>query len=484
MSNNDEKPSIDLEVTLEAESAASAEVTLEAAADEWRTDALVAAQAGKPDAPLDAVAPEVTLPLAEDELRAAAEAVEQALAPVTLITDPFGLKNLEISEAQDSPEAIDEDLEEIDLEEDEEEDAEGTLEASEVPSPESAAPQLERLATELKAEEVRQEQEAAQLAVEVPEVDPAIELARQIAEDEALAKAEAEAKAAADAADAELQAALPREPKEGEDGELDLAEVESCLEALLFMTDKPLTLDKLRELLGPEFAPYIFQEAMTRLRDRYKTANHGIELANIAGGFQFRTKTARAPLARKLAKVTTQKLSSGAMETLSIVAYRQPVMKDDIDKIRGVDSSYFVRGLMDRRLLRISGRSELPGRPMLYSTSNEFLELFGLKDLSELPPLAELEQMVPKSQAGDEDPNVKRLRTMVGEMNSDVSVSLKYDPREDDRILREIKETVAAIPSSTPYLDEQRELEKQAAEGLLPPAEQPVAPELPLPTAE
>jgi segregation and condensation protein B len=155
------------------------------------------------------------------------------------------------------------------------------------------------------------------------------------------------------------------------------------------------------------------------------------------------------------------------METLAIVAYRQPVMKEEIDKIRGVDSSYFIRGLMDRKLIAITGRSELVGRPMLYSTTETFLELFGLKDLAAMPPLRELESMVPTSQSDrpdgeDADPRVREMRKLVSQMKSDTSTSLIYDPREDEKLLAEIRERVQAIPTSTAYLDEQKALEKQA----------------------
>ena len=186
-------------------------------------------------------------------------------------------------------------------------------------------------------------------------------------------------------------------------------------------------------------------------------------IVEVAGGFQFRTKPGRANLARKLAKVQTQKLSSGAMETLAIVAYKQPVLKEDIDKVRGVDSSHFIRGLMDKKLIAISGRSDLPGRPMLYTTTQAFLELFGLKDLSSMPPLAELEQMVPTSQSDrSEDPRVLKMRTLVAEMNSD-KTRLDYNPREDEVILKDIRDRVSQIPTSTPYLDEQKAIEKAVA---------------------
>jgi segregation and condensation protein B len=146
------------------------------------------------------------------------------------------------------------------------------------------------------------------------------------------------------------------------------------------------------------------------------------------------------------------------MESLAIVAYKQPVLKDDIDKIRGVDSSHFIRGLLDKKLIKIAGRSELPGRPMLYATSTEFLEVFGLKSLEALPPLKELESMVPGSQSGnpdDGDPRVKKMRELVASMNADHSVNLLYDPKEDEKFLTDIRERVKSIEIVTPTLQAQ-----------------------------
>jgi len=229
-------------------------------------------------------------------------------------------------------------------------------------------------------------------------------------------------------------------------------------------------LTKLQEMLGPELPHSLFQEAITALRDNYGATRHGIEIIEVAGGLQFRTKAGRAPLARKLAKVQTQRLSSGAMETLAIIAYKQPAMKEDVDQIRGVDSSYFVRQLLDKKLIQISGRSELPGRPMVYSTTDDFLQLFGLKDVSSLPSLRELEQMIPGSQSDRPedpdygDPRIREMRRLVDQMKSDTSTLLNYDPREDEKILKDIRERVQSIPTSTPYLEEQKALEKQALE--------------------
>lgn len=297
---------------------------------------------------------------------------------------------------------------------------------------------------------------------EPPAENPEAELARQIREDEALA---AQEKAEADNPELseEFRAALPRVD---ENGELDQAELQSCLEAVLFMADKPLTLAKLRELIGEQFPKDAFVQALTAIRGRYASVHHGFELVEVAGGYQYRTKVGRAPLARKLARVQVQRLSRGAMETLTLIAYKQPCLKEDVDQIRGVDSAHFIRGLLDRGLIEMAGRSELPGRPILYRTTDLFLQVFGLKDLGALPPLQEIEAMIPSSEnlsdddgLGDVDPKVRQMRKLVSQMNSDPE-RIEYDHRSDEAFLAEIRERVKAIPVSTPYIDELKAIEK------------------------
>jgi segregation and condensation protein B len=429
---------------------------------------------------------------------------------VSFIEEPFGIRTLEISEAQQSSEELDldkdldKDFEDAiasdaasDAEKDEdssvaaagsdettEEDAGETSEESDadeeiaeldedvapkLASPEESDVHLENLALAID-KQTRELEAQAQAASAETEEQNAAELARQIAEDEQLAAQMAREAAEAEEAletDPELLAALPKEPQPDEQGKLDLSELESCVETLLFMVDKPVSAKKLQEWLGPDFKEGLFEQALQGLKDRYQSPAHGIELVEVSNGWQLRTKPGRAALAKKLSKIQTQRLSTGGMETLAIIAYRQPAMKEEIDKIRGVDSSYFVRGLLDKKLIAITGRSELPGRPMLYSTTDHFLELFGLKDLSALPSLRELEQMVPASQSknpADEDPRIKEMRRLVDKMKMDTSTQLLYDPKEDEQILTEIRERVKAIPTSTPYLDEQKALEKAAKE--------------------
>jgi segregation and condensation protein B len=265
--------------------------------------------------------------------------------------------------------------------------------------------------------------------------------------------------------DAALKAALP---KADADGNFDLDDLQSCIDTLLFYSDRPLSLKRMKEMLElSEASDEPLLEAIALLKESYQTSSRGFEIAEIAGGYQFRTKVSKAPLLRKLAKVQIQRLSRGAMETLTIVSYKQPCTKDDIDQVRGVDSSHFIRTLLDRKLIEVSGRSEAAGRPMIYSTTDTFLEVFGLMDLKGLPPLREIEAMVPQMAAaeeGAEDPRVLQMRKMVNQMKTE-SNHLDYDAREDERILQEIRERVKSIDITTPYLARQKELADQGIVG-------------------
>jgi hypothetical protein len=113
--------------------------------------------------------------------------------------------------------------------------------------------------------------------------------------------------------------------------------------------------------------------------------------------------------------------------------------------------------LLEKKLIQITGRSELPGRPMLYATTQEFLQLFGIKDLHALPSLREIEQMVPHSESDhpqeDKDPRVREMRKLVAQMKSNTQDQLQYDPKEDERILQEMRERIRTIPTSSPTLD-------------------------------
>ena len=163
-----------------------------------------------------------------------------------------------------------------------------------------------------------------------------------------------------------------------------------AIETIIFMSEKPISLSKIKNLIDHEIPDETLQMAINRLKEEYQQNHHGIFIREVAEGHQFATRQNHAKFVKNLYKASTLVLTPSALEVLAIIAYRQPISRVEIDKIRSVDSSHLVRGLMDKKLIRISGRSEEAGRPVLFSTTNEFLETFSLKNLSDLPPEREL----------------------------------------------------------------------------------------------
>jgi len=166
-------------------------------------------------------------------------------------------------------------------------------------------------------------------------------------------------------------------------------ELKHIIEGLIFAAQGPLSAAKLAELL-PEHDAAQIEAALEALAADYQ--GRGIELRRVAGGFQFRTAAELAGAVARL-RGQTLRLSQAALETLAVVAYRQPVTRAQIEAVRGVDCSHLLRALLKRRLLRIAGRKDVPGRPPLYATTKTFLEVFDLEDLSHLPSLAEGEAL-------------------------------------------------------------------------------------------
>jgi segregation and condensation protein B len=167
----------------------------------------------------------------------------------------------------------------------------------------------------------------------------------------------------------------------------------AAIEALLFASDQPLPLSLLTESL--EADPSDVSEALVALGAAYAARGAGVELREIAGGWQFVTTPEQADwVGRMLRGKRRMRLSRAALETLAIIAYKQPVTKSEIESIRGVDASAVLATLLERNLVTIRGRSKVVGRPLLYGTTQEFLQYFGLRDLSELPRPEELKALV------------------------------------------------------------------------------------------
>jgi segregation and condensation protein B len=162
----------------------------------------------------------------------------------------------------------------------------------------------------------------------------------------------------------------------------------SRVEAILFNTDRPITEHRMSEVLGltGKAAAKSIIEAIRELNAHYESASRTFRAERLAGGWQLLTLPAFGPVLNRMnAERQQSKLSQPALETLAIIAYRQPIMRAEIEAIRGVASGEVLRGLMERRLVKITGRAEELGRPMLYGTTTEFLKVFGLASLDDLP---------------------------------------------------------------------------------------------------
>jgi segregation and condensation protein B len=162
------------------------------------------------------------------------------------------------------------------------------------------------------------------------------------------------------------------------------------LESLLFVADAPLTMERLKAIVMEAEAKEI-RQALEELQQEYQQRQGGFDLREVAGGYQFRSRNIYNEWITRLIAPTPLRLSKAALETLAIIAYKQPVIRSDVEHIRGVDCGGVLRVLLERHLIRVLGRKEIPGRPLIYATTKKFLEVFDLKNLGDLPSPKEIE---------------------------------------------------------------------------------------------
>ncbi len=178
-------------------------------------------------------------------------------------------------------------------------------------------------------------------------------------------------------------------------------ELKPIVEALFFVSGDPLPVDRLRDIVKGVDKKRILV-VIEALQGEYDQANRGIHLAEVAGGYQLVTRPEMAPWIKEMEKIrTASRLSRPGLETLAIVAYKQPVTRGEIEMVRGVDAAGVLKTLMERKLIKIVGRKEAPGRPMMYGTTRQFLEYFGLASLSGLPTLKEFSEVAEATGEGE-----------------------------------------------------------------------------------
>lgn len=188
------------------------------------------------------------------------------------------------------------------------------------------------------------------------------------------------------------QESRPAEP-------VDLSRAASILESLLLVSEHPLSLEKAGHLMG-NLTRTSVREVVAILQAKYPADSSGVVLEEVAKGIQFRTNPANQEYVRQLFDIRPARFSRAALETLSIVAYKQPVTRLEVEQIRGVDCAGALKTLMERRLVKVVGKKDVIGRPFLFGTSREFLEVFGLGSLSDLPSMHDIEEFLTAATGG------------------------------------------------------------------------------------
>jgi len=168
-----------------------------------------------------------------------------------------------------------------------------------------------------------------------------------------------------------------------------MEDIQNIIESLLLVAEEPLTIDRIKNILIEPGRKEI-QNALTELSAEYEARKGGFLLREVAGGYQIRTRPEYREWIKRLIHSKPLRLSKAALETLAIIAYKQPIIRSDIEHIRGVSCGGILRMLFERKLIRILGRKEIPGRPIIYATTKQFLETFDLKDLKDLPTPEEI----------------------------------------------------------------------------------------------
>ena len=209
-------------------------------------------------------------------------------------------------------------------------------------------------------------------------------------------------------------------------------DLKNIIECLLFAADEPLTIDRLKNIITGAETKAI-RMMLDELEADYEARQGGFFLKEVADGYQIRTRPDYKEYIRRLLKPKPQRLSKAALETLAIIAYKQPVIRSDIEHIRGVDCGGVLRVLLERQFIRVLGRKDIPGRPLIYATTKRFLEVFDLKNLKDLPSPKEIEEfgsaLAEEMEAADREEAADEISTENIEKTDTSSIPLEAEPK-------------------------------------------------------
>lgn len=237
---------------------------------------------------------------------------------------------------------------------------------------------------------------------------------------------------------------------------------ESIIESILFATDKPVSVNAIKLVFkGTNVKGDKIRRILDKLAVDYASGNRGIQLEEVPGGYQLRTKIDNMNFLKRTLKVRPFKLSGPALEVLAIVAYKQPLIKHEIDEIRGVESGHLLRALMEKGIVTFAGKSDLPGKPMQYVTTKKFLEIFGLRNLKELPTLSQIDELLPEGIHEDDDIKNTKLSSITDSMSESVEVG-SYSQGEDE--LMKLTEQLDEISTSSDFFEQEKQRQKEKKE--------------------
>lgn len=231
-------------------------------------------------------------------------------------------------------------------------------------------------------------------------------------------------------------------------------QIESIIESILFASDRPVSFASIQQVFkGTTVKKDKIRRALDALAVEYAGGRRGVTLEEVTGGYQVRTKVDNMNFLKRTVKTRAFKLSGPALETLAIVAYKQPVVKMEIDQIRGVESGHLLRALMEKGLVNFEGKAEnLPGKPMQYGTTRRFLEIFGLRNLKELPTLSQIDELLPEGIG--EEAEEKPTLAMVGDSLAAEVKDISYSQGEEE--LGMIEEQLTSISTSSEFFEQEK----------------------------
>ena len=238
---------------------------------------------------------------------------------------------------------------------------------------------------------------------------------------------------------------------------------QSILESFLFLADKPVSMARLEEVFAATHIdrPRIMQ-LIEKLQLRYADACSGLSLEEVAGGYQIRTRVDNNQYILNGHKKRPVRLSQAALEVLAIVAYKQPIVKSQIDEIRGVDSGHLLRALMEKGLVKFGEKSDLPGRPMYYETTRKFLEFMSLRHLKELPTLAQIEELIPEGM----DHEVPDRQPELEIISEHMATPLRYTYSEGEEELQSISIDLEHISTTTDFFEQEKRRQQEEKDRL------------------